>query len=148
VQVDYWIEELLITGKVELAPSTPQTYIEALEALIVSEKARIASEEAAKLLTIENTQLVGEVNVLSEAVDELFDYSSIIRIAKFNKVSEKEFNWRKLKAASIMKSLKIKKVPCPRYGTKNLYSHDVWRYAYPGVNLPETTTLVISSNPV
>lgn len=69
--------------------TTPTTYIEALEALLASEKAK-------ELLRIENEQLIEEVEELSEAVDELFNYSSIIRIAKFNDICEKSFNWRKL----------------------------------------------------
>jgi hypothetical protein len=28
---------------------------------------------------------------------------------------------------------------------KNLYSHDAWRLAYPGIALPETTVLTIQS---
>lgn len=116
--------------------TTPTTYIEALEALLASEKAK-------ELLRIENEQLIEEVEELSETVDELFNYSSIIRIAKFNDICEKSFNWRKLKAASIALKVEVKKVPCPRYGTKNLYSHDAWRLCYPGTMLPETTSLTI-----
>ena len=116
-------------------PATPKTYIEALKALV-------AAEEQKLLLEQENAELVQEVEQLSEVVDELFDYSSIIRIAKFNNVSETNFNWRKLKQASQIKGLEIKKVPCPRYQTKNLYSHDAWMLAYPEVKLPEVTSLV------
>jgi hypothetical protein len=79
----------------------------------------------------------------AEVIDELFDYSSIIRIAKYNNCSEKAFTWQKLKAASQALGVEIKKAPCPRYVTKNLYSHDAWRLAYPGYKLPETTTLTI-----
>ena len=81
----------------------------------------------------------------AEIIDELFDYSSIIRIAKYNGCSEKAFSWHKLKAASQAINSEIKKAPCPRYGEKNLYSHNAWRLAYPGYRMPETTTLVISS---
>ncbi len=56
----------------------------------------------------------------AEVIDELFNYSSIIRIAKFNNCSEKAFSWRKLKAASVTMELEIKKVPDPNFGTKNL----------------------------
>jgi hypothetical protein len=99
--------------------------------------------EQIELLKVE-TQLLEEENVqLSEVVDELFNFSSIIRIAKYNNVDETEFSWRKLKSASITKRLEIKVAPCPRYGKKNLYHHDAWRIAYPGVKLPETTTLVL-----
>lgn len=117
-------------------PKTPQTYIEALKALV-------AAEEEKELLRIENAQLEEETERLSEVVDELFDYSSIVRIAKYNKCSENLFNWRKLKSASAAKGLEVKKVPCPRFETKNLYHHDAWRYMYPDVKLPETTRLVM-----
>jgi hypothetical protein len=124
------------SSAIEEKPKTPQTYLEALKALV-------KSEEEKELLRIENEQLAEEVEQLAEAVDELFDYSSIIRIAKFNNVCETNFNWRKLKNVSIAKKLEIKKVPCPRYQTKNLYHHDAWRYAYPEMKLPETSTLTI-----
>jgi hypothetical protein len=126
-------------------PARPQTMLEWAEAFVISERARIAAEEKAILLEAENSDLVKDVDRLSEVVDELFDYSSIIRIAKYNGCSERDFNWRKLKAASDVKKIEIKKAPCQRYVTKNLYHHDVWRYAYPDVRLPETTTLVITA---
>ena len=115
----------------------PKSYAEALleAGRLALENERLEAEKA--LLEQENLQL-------SEAVDELFDYSSIVRIAKFNKVSERLFDWRKLKAASLKMGKEIKQVPDPRFETKNLYSHDVWRVCYPDYRLPETTTLVIS----
>jgi phage regulator Rha-like protein len=61
----------------------PQTMLEWAEAFVVSERARIAAEENAILLEAENLQLNKDVDRLSEVVDELFDYSSIIRIAKY-----------------------------------------------------------------
>jgi prophage antirepressor-like protein len=124
------------TGKYESIPQAPQTYIEALKALVAAEEQKLLLEAKTKILEVENQQL-------AEAVDELFDYSSIIRIAKFNNVSEKAFDWRKLKAASQVMGLEIKRVPCPRFETKLLYSHDAWRFCYPEMRLPETTTLVI-----
>ena len=114
----------------------PVTYLDALKALVVA-------EEAKELLKIQNQELEHEVEQLSEAVDDLFNFSSIIRIAKFNNVCETNFKWRTLKAASQAKNLEVKQVPCPQYKTKNLYHHDVWRYCYPTFNLPETTTLTI-----
>lgn len=118
------------------AVQTPETYLEALKALV-------AAEEEKQLLAAVNEQLESENQALATAVDELFDYSSIVRIAKFNSCSEKRFSWRKLKAVSVAMGLEIKKVPCPRFETKNLYSHDAWRYAYPWAKLPETTTLAL-----
>lgn len=114
---------------------TPQTYLEALKALV-------ASEEEKELLKLENQQLEKDNQILAEAVDELFDYSSILRVAKFNNVSEKSFAWRRLKAVSLQLGLEIKNVPSPRYANgMNLYPHEAWRVAYPDVALPETTTL-------
>ena len=98
----------------------PKTYAEAL-----LEAGRLALEkeklEAEKVLLEEQNQQ------LAEAVDELFDYASIIRIAKFNHVSEKLFKWQTLKAMSIKMNVEIKRVPSPRFEWQNLYSHDVWR---------------------
>lgn len=117
--------------------SLPSDYKEALKALIAEVEAKEQLEAEKALLEAENHQL-------SEALDELFDYSSIVRIAKFNKIHESKFDWRSLKALSLKMGKEIKKVPDARYETKNLYSHDVWRVAYPDVRLPETTTLVIA----
>ncbi len=119
-------------------PQLPSNYLEALKSLV-------QAEEQKQLLQVENEQLQQENLLLTEIVDELFDYSSIVRIAKFNGCSERLFDWRKLKAASTVKKLEIKQAPCPRFVTKNLYHHDVWRYVYPEVQLPETTTLTNST---
>lgn len=119
-------------------PKIPQTFAEALQLAADQAKELEQLEQEKALLETENHQL-------SEAVDELFNYSSIIRVAKFNNCSEKAFSWRKLKAASLAMKLEIKRVPCPRYEYKCLYSHEVWRYVYPKYKLPETTTLVIKT---
>lgn len=135
-QVDCWLDELLTTGSVTLKPKT------ALE--LAKEQVKLL--EQIEQLEAEKVLLEQENHQLAEAVDELFDYSSIVRIAKFNNCSETNFSWRKLKAASLNMGLEIKKVPCPRFGEKNLYNHNVWRYAYPEFRLPETTTLLIRKN--
>lgn len=118
------------------APQLPQTYLEALKALVAAEEEKLMLEQ-------ENKSLQEDVERQAEVIDELFDYSSIVRIAKYNNVSEKSYNWRKLKAASELMNLEVKKVPCPRFVTKNLYSHDAWRRTYPDAKLPETTSLRI-----
>ena len=130
----------LMSGNVVIAqPQLPQTYLEALKALVASEERLMLAQAEVEVLEEAN-------QALSEAVDELFNYSSIIRIAKFNGISEERFKWHRLKTVSAQLGLEIKKVPCARFGTKNLYSHDAWRVAYPYVNLPETTTLVVKAS--
>lgn len=130
----------LMSGNVVIAqPQLPQTYLEALKALVASEERLMLAQAEVEVLEEAN-------QALSEAVDELFNYSSIIRIAKFNGISEEHFKWHRLKTVSAQLGLEIKRVPCARFGTKNLYSHDAWRVAYPHVNLPETTTLVVKAS--
>lgn len=123
-------------AKEESKLALPETYIEALEALVKSEKDKL-------ILQAENEMLEADNLVLSEAVDELNSYSSIVRVAKFNHVNEKTFRWQSLKAMSMKMGIEVKKVPCPRFLTKNLYHHDVWRYLYPDAHLPETTTAIL-----
>lgn len=137
LMVEEWVHKWSTNPKQHSQPKLPQTYAEAL-----LEAGRLALE--LEKLEAEKALLEQENSELSKNLDELFDYSSIVRIAKFNQVSEKIFNWRSLKAMSIKMGKEIKKVPCPRFETKSLYSHDVWRVTYPEMKLPETTTLVIS----
>jgi prophage antirepressor-like protein len=117
--------------------NVPQTFS---EALLLAGKLQQEKE----ILETENKILESQNYELSEMVDELFDHSSIIRVAKFNGISETAFKWQRLKAVSLQMGIEIKKAPDPRFGTKNLYAHDVWRVAYPNYKLPETTTLVIN----
>lgn len=134
------VKTLIESGSTAIAqpiqPQLPQTYLEALKALVAAEEQRTLLEAEKALL--EKTNLA-----LAETVDELFDYSSILRVSKFNGVSEKVFSWHRLKAVSEQLGAEIKRVPSPRFEYQNLYSHDAWRVAYPNVRLPETTTLVV-----
>lgn len=84
-----------------------------------------------------------QIDVLSEVIDDLFDYSSIIRVAKHNDVNPDCFKWQKLKAASKVLELEIKSAPCAIWKTKNLYHHDAWVFVYPEYNLPEPTSLML-----
>jgi hypothetical protein len=124
--------------EIAIAPKAiaPQTMVEALK-LALHQAEQIELQEAQIKLLEEDNERQAEV------IDELWCYSSIIRVAKYNNCSEKAFSWHKLKAASKAIQADIKQVPCPRFGQKNLYSHDAWRLAYPEYQLPETTTLRI-----
>lgn len=81
------------------------------------------------------------IDNLMEVVDDLYSYSSIIRVAKHNNCSEKAFSYHKLKAASKTLNLEWKKVDCPRFGYKLLYAHEAWQFVYPEYALPEPTSL-------
>lgn len=114
----------------------PKTYSEAL-----IEAGRLALE--LELVQLEKKELEIQADKMSETIDELYsNYSSIIRVAKFNNISESSFAWQRLKALSEKMGLEIKKVECPRFGHKNLYHHKVWREAYTLIKLPENDALV------
>lgn len=119
-----------------LQTKCPETYVEALEALVKSQKEKELMAAQKKLIEEQNKKL-------SEAIDELFSYSSIVRIAKFNKCSKSNFKWQVLQAQSRNMGIEIEQVPCPTSGYKNLYHHDVWRCCYPRFEVPETMTLKI-----
>ena len=129
-------------AKQKALSNTPQTYIEALKALVVSEEAKEQLKLQNSILESQVSDLEEDVQRQAEIVDELYNYSSIIRIAKFNQVNEKTFSWRKLKSTSEVLGLDILQAPCPRYVTKNLYSHEAWKVAYPEYLLPQVTDLV------
>lgn len=98
-------------------PKLPTTYKAALLALV-------AAEEERERLELENINL-------TTVVDDLTDWSSIIRIAKHNGVSEKVFKWRLLKAKSLELGYAVKQVPSARYDYQNLYHLNSFRACYP-----------------
>jgi phage regulator Rha-like protein len=98
-------------------PAIPKTYKEALQALILAEEVK---EQQA--LQIDN---------LSTALDTLNDWASILKIAKHNNVSEKQFFWRELKSMSEKMGYVVKKASSPRFGYQNLYNIAVFKACYP-----------------
>jgi hypothetical protein len=127
------------------SPDVPKTFADALR-LAADQQEELERQKRELALKQAEVELLEEDSERqAEIIDELFDYSSIIRIAKYNGVSETLYKWRQLRLASRVVKAEIKKAPCPRFGSKNLYSHEAWRMAYPGAKLPETTTLVVRS---
>jgi len=110
--IDRW-QELEKTKNAQL----PQTYIEALQQLIIKEQER-------ERLEIENKKL----NTL---IDNEFGYVSIIRAAAYLEVNEKVFNWSVLKTMTKGLGLEVKKVPSPRFAYMNLYPIKAFQMAYP-----------------
>ena len=71
---------------------------------------------------------------LNTVLDNLLEWVSILKVAKFNNVHEKKFNWRNLKNKSAELGYMVKKAESPRYGFQNLYHIDVFRACYPEYN--------------
>jgi phage anti-repressor protein len=103
-----------------LKPQTPQTYLEALKALVVVEEQKML--------------LAQKVDNLETALDSLVEWVSIIKVSQFNKIKETNFDWRKLKAKSVEMGYMIKKAQSPRFGFQNLYHINVFKAIYPQFN--------------
>lgn len=101
----------------QLQKSMPSTYKEALLALIAKEE--------------EKERLALQVENLDTVLDSLLEWVSIIKVSRFNKVSEKMFDWHELKRVSIELGYPIKKAESPRYGYQNLYHINVFKRCYP-----------------
>ena len=102
------------------ANQLPTTYLDAIKALVVKEEQK---------LLLEN-----KVENLSTALDCLVEWSSILKAAQFNKISEKVFNWRKLKDKSNDLGFEVKKVPSGRFAYQNLYHVNAFKACYPEYN--------------
>ena len=101
----------------QLQKNLPSTYKEALLALIAKEE--------------EKERLALQVENLDTVLDSLLEWVSIIKVSRFNKVSEKLFDWHELKRVSIELGYPIKKAESPRYGYQNLYHINVFKRCYP-----------------
>lgn len=116
----------------ENQPSLPTNYIEALQALIESEKAKqIALENQAKA--------EAEVSKLTTIIDNEFGWSSILRAASYAGVHESTFKWRTLKSVTIGLGLEVKRVPSPRFDYQVLYPIKAFQIAYPDIDFDDLT---------
>jgi hypothetical protein len=118
---DIEIEKLLQSK--QSAP-LPVSYIAALEALIVSEKAK----EAVLL----------ELNTVKIELDVSHEWSSLKRFAAWNHVVWNSLSWKKVKDASF----KVGKPPYKIFDANfpegvNNYHIDAWKLAYPDYEFPE-----------
>jgi len=129
------------------APKLPVTYIEALQALIETEKAKQEAQQIASIAiatkaeigsrreaTAMNTasQAVKKVNSLEIQLDKSKDYCTIKRMEMLT--HGQKFDWRVLKSAGV--DLGIPPIPVydANYGTVKSYHKDVWLEAY-AINL-------------
>ena len=136
--VDRW-QEL----EMQLAPKAPTTYIEALQALIESEKAKQHAEQLAAIAiatkaeigsrreaTAMNTasQAVKKANELEVQLDQSKQYCTIKRMEMLN--HGQKFDWRLLKSVSQDMQIPTTDVFDANYGTVKAYHKDVWAEAY------------------
>ena len=119
--------------------SIPSTYIEALEALVISEKhkqqaidtkAEIGNKREATAMNTAS-QAVKKVTKLEIQVDESKLYSTI---RKQEKIHKTKFKWHPLKKYSLENGINIKKIDDDLYENVNSYSTTVWLEVY-GVTL-------------
>lgn len=101
----------------------PQTYIEALEALIQKEK--------------EKEALVKDREALRVELDESKEYYTIKRVAKINGINWKSIDWRKLKNTSQAMEREVKRIFDANYGNVNAYHIEVWQFEYPELRYGE-----------
>lgn len=95
---------------------TPKTYIQALEALIETER---------------------EKERLKIELDESKEYYTVKRVASINRISWRNISWKNLINSSHAMGREIKKVFDPNLTKVNAYHIDVWRYEYPELRYSE-----------
>jgi prophage antirepressor-like protein len=102
---------------------TPQTYIQALEALIESERGK-------ERLALENANLQIEL-------DENKEYYTIKRVASMNEIYWKRLDWQRLKRTSQAMEYEVKRIFDANYGNVNSYHISVWKREYPELRYSE-----------
>jgi prophage antirepressor-like protein len=95
----------------------PQTYIQALESLIETEREK-------ERLTLENSDLQIEL-------DESKKYYTIKRVASMNEIYWKRLDWQRLKRTSQAMEYEVKRIFDANYGNVNSYHIAVWKREYP-----------------
>jgi prophage antirepressor-like protein len=102
---------------------TPQTYIQALEALIDAERGK-------ERLALENANLQIEL-------DESKKYYTIKRVASMNEIYWKHLDWQRLKRTSLAMEYEVKRIFDANYGNVNSYHIAVWKREYPELRYGE-----------
>lgn len=132
----------------QLGVKLPQTYIEALKALVESEeqkeliakerdhaietKAHISDKKTATAMATASVKSK-EAEKLKEQLGESKNYASVKAVE--SKVGGK-YNWRELKKWCAANGKKIKDIADANYGTVKIYHKDAWNAVY-GIKLPD-----------
>lgn len=118
--IDRWQELEAQVSK----PAVPQTYLEALKALVAAEEEK------------ERLQLI---------LQQTVKYYDVLRVVKANPdfgLDAKKL-WRPLKNWCVEANVEVKKVFCPRYGSVNAYPYEAWRAVYPALELPQEAATLL-----
>lgn len=140
-----------VLGKLKekkLGVKLPQTYIEALKALVESEeqkeliakerdfaietKAHISDKKTATAMATASVKSK-EAEKLKEQLGESKNYASVKAVE--SKVGGK-YNWRELKKWCVANGKKIKDIADANYGTVKIYHKDAWNAVY-GIKLTD-----------
>lgn len=79
--------------------------------------------------------LVKENNCLKDNLYGNRNYRTIRAVASMNHLSDKDLNWRRLKAYCITNNLEIKKVPDEKFGTISSYPVEAFKAVYPELTI-------------
>jgi phage regulator Rha-like protein len=114
------------------APALPATYVQALEALLESEKQKEA-------LLLDNELKNQTIEHQAHKLDESSKWSSVKRMESFHKL---KFNWRELKKYSDNNNYETPKVHDANYPAGvNTYHEDVWMEVYQ-VDIPKSIVII------
>ena len=117
------------------ANARPMTYIESLEALLKSEKAKelaiatkaeIGSRREATAMNTASTQ-TKRANKLEVELDQSKEFSSVKRMEMLHGI---KYSWRKLKSACQDLEIQPEEVFDANYGTVKAWPADAWMEAY------------------
>jgi len=130
--IDYLEQVIQFWISCNNAKVLPISYIDALKELIIVEESRLIA--------------VKTVEKLNTIIDNEFGYSSILRAARFLGVKETEFNWRPLKAETLLLGMEIKHLPSPRFEYQNLYPIRAFENCYSQYDFTELKPETILKN--
>lgn len=132
----------------QLGVKLPQTYIEALKALVESEeqkeliakqrdhaiatKAEISDKKTATAMATASVKS-RQAEKLKEQIGESKNYASVKAVEK---VAGGKYNWRELKKWCLAHGKKIKDIADANYGSVKIYHKDAWKAVY-GINLTD-----------